>query len=196
MAETEDDVYEEVDEDESEDKQPKAKRRSILAYLDLQRILLLGLHYITIGILTFIIAYWVSSRNQEGGRTQTKTGLSTDLLSTEIETTDLYTPIPSGFDWTMEELIINTADLDAGHYVKATIVVSYEKDKPAVLAELTSRSSQIHAEVRKIIGSKKYSALQGVQKQELLVKEIKTKIQLIIGKPGIIDIFMTEFTLH
>ena len=190
---------EETDEDEDdiseEEGSEERKKRPFLAFFDIQRVLLISLQYIVIALITFGVAYWVSLRTINK-KQQQNLFMSEAMQGIEPETGDYYTPIPAGFDWTMDEMIINTADQDAGHYVKTIIVVSYDKENQIILSELTARSSQIHAEVRKIIGSKQYIELQGIQKQEILTKEIKTKIQLIIGKPGIIDIFLKDFTLH
>ena len=173
---------------------------NLLGALNLQRLLLLGLQYSGVAIITFLIAYCVSSR---GGGNQTQpltylpqTQTDNDIATVDPETQDVYRPIPEGFDWRMDEMIINTDDEDVNHFVKALIIVSYDKEKPAVLAALTSRSSQIHTEVRKIIGSKKYLELKGINQQEDLKKEIKTRIQLIVNQSGIIDVFLREFTLH
>ncbi len=177
----------------------KNSNDSLLPGFDFQKILLTSLQYIVVAVLTFIISYCVSSRNKESvySPQQFNAKMSEEeLRNTDINTDDFYTPIPSGFDWTMEEMIINTADEDANHFVKAKIVVSYDKEKPAILTELTARSSQLHAEVRKIIGSKRYSDIRGIHNQEILTKEIKTKVQLIVRKPGVIDVFLRDFTLH
>ena len=196
LEETDSDVVDDVDDGGNNAKGKKVGLGlSSVGGGGIARILLSSLQYIGVAVLTFMISYCVSRSNtMKVG--QTGANSPENLISTDVKTDDFYNPIPSGFDWTMDEFIINTADKDANHFVKTKIVVSYDKDKPLILTGLTIRSSQIHAEVRKIIGSKKYSQIQGVDKQDLLSKEIKTKIQLVIGQPGIIDVFLREFTLH
>ena len=197
-------MADEIDKENEEENQDQAEgeeksSRSLLPGFDFQKILLSSLQYIVVAVLTFIISYCVSSRSKQSEYfpQQFDAKMSEEeLQNTDINTDDFYTPIPSGFDWTMEEMIINTADEDANHFVKAKIVVSYDKEKPAILTELTARSSQLHAEVRKIIGSKRYSEIRGIHNQEILTKEIKTQIQLIVRKPGVIDVFLRDFTLH
>ena len=96
----------------------------------------------------------------------------------------------------MEEMMVNTADEDEQHLVKATIVVSYEENNTKLLTELNKRRTEIRSEIRNIIGSKKYSEINTTFKQKDLVVEMKERIILIVNMPGIIEIYLIDFTVH
>ena len=118
------------------------------------------------------------------------------VIEMKYKDEDSYNVIPEGFDWEMDEMIINTADTDYRHFARVKLVVSYEKNNLEFARILKVRKYQIYDEIRKIIADKKYTYLKNTSNQEYLRMEIKKKIQLIVRKPGLIEIFLVEFTLH
>ena len=156
------------------------------------QILKSNLQYLIVAIIAFLVAWFTSKSNiNEVGIQAPK-----QLVDYDPQHTDIFVRRQAGSDWTMEEMTINTADEDSPHIVKAKIVVSYDDDKENLLSELSLRSTEIHSEVRSIIGAKKYVDINTTAEQKILAKEIKTRVQLIVGLPGIIDIFFKNFTVH
>ena len=152
------------------------------------KILKICFQYLMVAIIAFGVSLLVNNR--------ISTKSSQELIEQEMEQFDLFVRRQPGIDWAMDEMMVNTADEDVPHIVKAKVVVSYDGEKENVLNELILRNTEIHSEVRSIIGSKKYIDINTTEKQKVLTKEIKTRIQLIIGLPGIIDVFLKEFTVH
>lgn len=109
---------------------------------------------------------------------------------------NVVAPKPLGAEWEMDDMIINTADELENHFVKVNLVVSYDQKNIKISSALNARKSEIYSEVRKIIGSKLYVDLKSVKNQTLLAEELKTNIQRIIGMPGILEVYIVDFTIH
>ncbi len=145
-------------------------------------------HYLLVVIIALGVSFIVSNR--------ISTKSQGELVEQEMEQFDVFVRRKPGIDWAMDEMIVNTADEEVPHIVKAKVVVSYDIEKKAISDELNLRNTEIHSEVRSIIGSKKYTDINTTEKQKILAREIKTRIQLIVGRSGIIDVFLKEFTVH
>ncbi len=187
MAEELDDEEEGTEEDEYK---PSLLRR-IFSAAFLERAISEVLRLVIFAIVAFFIAYLVNQRNSS----VTTIGQQSGQLGDTNAAGNIITR-PLGVEWSMEEMIINTADELDNHFVKAIIVISCEAANPVLISELEQRSGEVHAEVREIIGSKSYLSIKRVEQQKILAQELKTRIQRIIGKPGIIDVFLKEFSVH
>lgn len=155
------------------------------------------LRYVLLGLLVVILSFTVSffvARGGGGGSSKSMT--KDELMVTDPNTGDVIERLPKGADWNMDTLILNTSDEDEQHIIRAQVIISYEKESKTILAELNDRKSQIHNDVRTIIGSKKYIEVNTTRKQEDLKREIKARIQLIVNQEGIIEVFFKEFTVH
>ena len=175
-------------EEEIED-EPRVEEKSASRFPWIEKLLIELLRTLFFSLIAFGMIYFVTNR------LSTREEASEQLmLDRQFE--DIPTPRPIGAEWPMEEMIINTADEFSSHFVKANIVVSYEPANPDVASMLAARKSEIHSEVRKIVGSKLFADIKNVSTQSLLAEEIKTRIQNIIGMPGIIDVFIIDFTVQ
>ena len=172
------------------DEEKKEERRYFFAGETFLRVLRVTLQYLLVAILAFFISYCVSQTSQK------KMAESPHIADFDPEIRDHFVRRQPGSDWSMDEMLINTADEASQHIVRAKIVISHRENSPELAAELTRRRSEIHSEVRSIIGSKRYLDINTTSKQKALVREIKTRIQLIVGMPGIIDVFLKDFTVH
>lgn len=185
--ELEDVVFSENDidtESETEEEKPAKKKLSESTLKVLKSLL----QYLVVAIIAFLVSISVNFNRSSEPVEQ--------LIQNESEQFDVFVKRKAGSDWTMEEMMVNTADEDFPHIVKAKIVVSYDDQNKEILSELSLRGTEIHSEVRNIIGSKKYAEINTTQEQKILAREIKTRIQLVVGMPGIIDIFFKDFTVH
>ena len=194
MAEQNDENLENIAKDENlaeETKESRKKRFSLSdsAIKTLKNLLM----YFVVAIVAFAVPFLISKNLFWNQNEVTEENLQQYDESGPI---DVFQQRPIGSDWAMDEMLINTADEDDPHIIKCLFVVSHEEKNSKVLSQLSARKTEIHSEIRNIIGSKKYKELNTTEKQKLLAKEIKTKIQLIIGIPGIIDVFIKDFTVH
>lgn len=148
------------------------------------------LNYLIMAVISAFVAYMVSSS------VKSKSLSSQDLLSYETSVKDVFERKPIGSDWTMDEMLVNTADAVDPKIVKAIIVISYNDKSPAVLEQLSLRRTEIHSAVRNVIGSKKSAEINTTEKQQILAQEIKTSVQRIIGIPGILEVYIKDFMVH
>lgn len=155
----------------------------------MEKALIETLRLLFFSLIAFAIVYFVSTRKE-------KTSDAEELQRIDRQFENIPQPRPVGAEWRMDEMIINTADELANHFVKINLVVSYSQKDIKVSSALSARSSEIHSEVRKIVGSKFYTELKSVEKQALLAEEIKTRIQQLVGIPGILEVYITDFTIH
>lgn len=155
------------------------------------------LKYVLMGLIVAIIAFTVSFfTSRAGGGGHGKSMTKDELMTTDPNTGDVLERLPKGADWNMDMLILNTSDEDEQHIIRTQVIISYDKENKTILGELNDRKSQIHNDVRTIIGSKKYIEINTTRKQEDLKKEIKARVQLIVNQEGIIEVFLKEFTVH
>lgn len=180
---------EELEEGEGEGEQPKKKKGFKLGP-NVIAILKNVLNYVIVALITIVISLIVSSRIAGD-----KTVSNETLRSSDMQFGDAIERIPIGADYTLDEMIINTSDEDRSRMVKCRIVISYDEENPQVLAELTGRKTQIHAEIRNKIGEKKYDEIRTTVKQRELKKELRALVQRIVGVDGIIDVFLKDFTV-
>lgn len=152
-------------------------------------ILKLILQYLLVAIISIVTSVIVIQTQSGGGSTKTQQ----ELLKTDQMTEDVFKQVPIGADWTMEEMILPTADEDAQHTIKCRIVISYDRENPKLLEELTQRKTQIHSEVRAVIGSKKFNELNTVSKQKKLAGAIQQRIKRIVRQSGIYAVYLKEF---
>lgn len=157
------------------------------------------LKYALLGLLVVILSFttsWLVSRYKTGGGGAGASHAKDELLVTDPNTGDVVERLPKGGDWNMDSIIINTADEDEQHIVRFQVIVSFDKESKTILGELNDRKSQIHHEVRTIVGAKKYLEINTTRKQQELVREIKARLQMIVNQEGIIEVFLKEFTVH
>ncbi|MBN8217068.1 MAG: flagellar basal body-associated FliL family protein [Spirochaetes bacterium] len=157
------------------------------------------LKYVLLGLLVVILSFttsWLVSRYKSAGSGAGASHAKDELLVTDPNTGDVVERLPKGGDWNMDSVIINTADEDEQHIVRFQVIVSYDKESKTILGELNDRKSQIHHEVRAIVGAKKFLEINTTRKQQELVREIKARLQMIVNQEGIIEVFLKEFTVH
>ena len=195
MADQNDENLENVVEDESSIEETKEKSNkkpfslSDSAIKTLKNLLM----YFIVAIIAFVVPFLISKNlfwNQDKIMDENLKQYD------ESGSVDVFQRRPIGADWSMEEMLLNTADEDDPHIIRCMFVVSHEEKNSKILSQLSARKTEIHSEIRNIIGSKKYKEINTTEKQKLLAMEIKTKIQLIVGIPGIIDVFIKDFTVH
>ncbi|BBM89548.1 hypothetical protein COTS27_01252 [Spirochaetota bacterium] len=180
---------EELQEEEEEKVKPSLWRRFFsLSYVE--RIGGELLRLIIFAIIAFFIAHLVIGWNTDSTISTIPGEVGDVNAAGEIITR------PLGVEWSMEEMIINTSDDLDNHFVKARIVIACEVTTPELISELDQRSGEIHAEVREIIGLKSYLDIKRVEQQRILAEEIKTRVQRIVGKSGIIAVYLKEFSVH
>ena len=105
-----------------------------------------------ITIIIVLVVVFLVFKSDQG---QQQTVPREEFLAADVGGSDVFARRPSGLDWHMDEMLVNTSDEDSPHLVKAKIVVSHEEKNQIVLTELNTRTTEIHAEIRNIIGSKK-----------------------------------------
>lgn len=155
----------------------------------MEKALIEMLRLLFFSLVAFVIIYFVSIRKEK----ESDLG---ELQRIDRQFENIPEPRPVGAEWNMDEMIINTADELANHFVKINVVISYSQKDLKVASALSARRSEIHSEVRKIVGSKFYIDLKSVEKQALLGEEIKTRVQQLVGIPGILEVYITDFTIH
>jgi flagellar basal body-associated protein FliL len=177
--------------EEGGEKKEGAKKPAFKLSAGIVAILKTVLMYLGVAIISFAVAFIVAHKSG-GQKSETKE----QLVVNDPSTGDVIEKIPKGADWALEDMVLNTADEDERHMLRAKLIVSYDKEDKTILMELNDRKSQIHSEVLKILGSKKYLEINTTPKQEEVIREIKTRIQLIVDHPGIIEVFVRDFTVH
>ncbi len=139
-------------------------------------------------LFVFIIVFFVQGRDQGG--------FSLEEIR-EIDNEGLENVFPgSTKEWVSEEMLVNTADEFANHFIRASLVINYDAQDSELESTLFSKRNLIYAETRKIISRKKYLELKNVRNQDILIEEIKTTIQRIVQLPGIRSVFFRDFTIH
>ncbi len=155
-------------------------------------ILKMVLMYLGVAIISFAVAFFVAHSGGGGEKHETKES----LVTSDPETGDVIEKIEPGADWALDDMILNTADEDERHMVRVKLIVSYDKHSKTILMGLNDRKTQIHNDILKILGSKKYLEINTTPKQEEVIREIKARIKLIVDEPGIIEVFIKDFTVH
>lgn len=147
------------------------------------------LEYSLVILIAMGVSYWVTLRAQNRVYTDAT------LMRYESEIADTFKRRPLGESWPLDEMVINSADEENPRIIRTKLVVSFDKKNKKLNEQINARRSEIHSEVRNIIGARRYFEVNTVEKQKLLTQEIKTALQLIVGEPGIIDVFIIDFAV-
>ena len=189
MGQQEENNNEEATEEEGGEKKEEKKRRFNIPFnLGFDNVLKEVLRFLIFILFAFIILFFVQ-RGEQGN-------FSLKEIR-EIDNEDLENIFPGNTkEWVSDEMLINTADEFANHFVRASLVINYDDEDANLESVLFSKKNLIYAETRRIISRKKYLELKNVKNQDILIEEIKTTVQRIIQLPGIRTVFFRDFTVH
>lgn len=93
------------------------------------------------------------------------------------------------------EFKINTADLDASHFVRVSISLGYNADNKLLADELNARNIQIRDIILNLLNSKEKSQMDEFLEKERLKEETRRLINAILSKGEISAVYYTEFII-
>ncbi len=91
----------------------------------------------------------------------------------------------------MEPLIVNPADSNGERYLKATI--SFETYDPELFEELEKRLPQIKNQVNNVLSSKTIDQIQTNEDRERLRREIQNRVNGLLVRGHISNVYFEEF---
>jgi flagellar protein FliL len=102
--------------------------------------------------------------------------------------------------FTLSEFKLNTADMDETHFIKVTVYLAYadpkkKKENTELVAELNERKIQLVDLVTKILMSKTKADVASIEQQANLKEEIKGRINELLVKGEIEDVYFTDFSV-
>ncbi len=185
MGQEEKDFSEEKEGEEKEEE----KKRALPFNFSLDSLLKEILRFVIFLLVAFVIIYFV-----QGGR---DSSFSLDeIRNIDNQNLESISSNEPTIDWVSDEMLVNTADEFANHFIRAVIVISYESENNDLGLLISKNQNLFYAEARKIIGKRKYLELKNPAQQEIIIEEIKTAIQRTVQVPGIKKVFFRDFTIH
>ncbi len=191
MGQQEDNNQEKQNNQEEENQENQKKKSRFKLPIDISADSLLKelLRFVVVIFFIFLIIYFLEGRNQE------KFSLE-EIRNIDNKDLENISLVQNTKEWVSEEMLINTADEFANHFVRAVLVINYEAQNPELEAAVLNRKNLIQAEIRKAISARKYLELKNINNQNILTEEIRTIVLRLVRLPGIENVFFKEFTIH
>ncbi len=95
-----------------------------------------------------------------------------------------------------EDFRVNTADQGETHFIKLQLALGFEKDNPALSAELAERKPQLRNIINLILSGKSRDQLSTIQDQLELREEMKASINHILSEGKITEVYFNEFIVN
>ena len=168
-----------LDEDGSED---EGKKSSPIA-----KILMTVLGYLIPVLISVVISVIIMFVVFKGGASKDR---NENAIAVQLQPK----PAPLSY-YDIGEFKINTADLDANHFVRVAMSLGYNQENKLLHGELVARHIQIRDVILNLLNSKEKNQMDEFLEKEQLKEEIRRTINSLFINGEIDAVYYTEFTI-
>ena len=121
--------------------------------------------------------------------------VKTSTYREEQNITIAPTPAPWAIFSFPKEFRTNTADVGEPHFIQASVSLAYDTKNTLLAHELFQRQTQMKHIINIILGDKKKEDVSTTLQKLHLAEEIKSQVNMILGKGKIEDVYFKEFVV-
>ncbi len=151
------------------------------------KILAMVLGYLIPVLISVAISVVIMFVVFKGGSSQ---GRNENAIATQLQPK----PAPLSY-YDIGQFKINTADLDANHFVLVSLSLGYDAENKLLHAELVDRHIQIRDIVLNLLNSKEKNQMDEFLEKEQLKEEIRRTINSLMINGEVGAVYYTEFTI-